>query len=624
MLSPRRVQSLFLTVTLLFAAAVGWLGWELVTQDRALARQRRVEQLEAAADRVAGALFRRIAELEELSAGGPLPAGVVRLRGAMKQVDVEPAGSLLYLPFPPPSTAIDEAPFALADLLEFQREDSLAATRALAPLTRSADAGIRAAALLRLGRNLRKAGRENEALRAYAAMAGTAAVLDGLPAELAGLEARCALLADARRFDELRSEAKLLAEGLLTGRWPLTHAAWESQLTQAAHWLGDDAAAFPDATKLAVSAAAEEMLQDGRMESPGAGQTLLQAGEPVLALWRSDGRDWRVILASVEVLHPALGQAAPFAAVLLVDKGPPVAGTVPRASTLRIERSASSTRLPWTLEVSTSDDGTNEVAGRIWLLGVGFTLLVALLCGVSFVVARAVSKEIAVARLQADFVAAVSHEFRSPLSAISQIAELLTEDRWPSEAHRRKGHEVLNRESARLRRLVEGLLDFARMEAGNATYARERLELAGFLRDLVEDFGQSAQGAEVSLTVAEDLPLVQADRDALRRAIWNLLENAVKYSPAPAQVFVEAGGEGARVAIRIRDQGFGIPVRDQAQIFQRFYRGGEVKQRGLKGTGIGLALVKQIVEGHGGEIRVESVPGRGSTFTILLPEESAS
>lgn len=623
MLSPRRVQSLFLTVTLLFAAAVGWLGWELVRQDRALARQRRVEQLEAAADRVAGALFRRIAELEELSAGGSLPPGVVRLRGTMKHVDVEPAGSLLYLPFPPPSSATDDAPFALADLLEFQREDSLAAARALEPLTRSPDAGIRAAAMLRLGRNLRKAGRENEALRVYAAMSDTAAVLDGLPAELAGLEARCALLASSRRLDELRNEAKRLTESLIAGRWPLTHAAWESQYTQAKHWLGEDAAP-PDATKSALSAAAETLLLDGRMDTPGAGQHLLQAGEPVLALWRSDGRDWRVILASADSLHPALEQAAPFAAVLLANDGPPVAGSVPRGSALRIERSASATKLPWTLEVSTDDDGSGEVAGRMWLLGTGFTLLVALLCGVSVVVARAVAKQMEVARLQADFVAAVSHEFRSPLSAISQIAELLREDRWPSDEHRRKGYDILSRESARLRRLVEGLLDFARIEAGKRGYPGESLIVGEFLRELTEEFRESSKGAVVALQVVADLPPIKADREALRRAVWNLLENAVKYSPAPAQICVEAEREGSMVAIRVRDQGFGIPASDLGLIFQRFYRGGEAKQRGLKGTGIGLALVKQIVEGHGGEVCVESMTGSGSTFTILLPEERTS
>jgi two-component system phosphate regulon sensor histidine kinase PhoR len=215
----------------------------------------------------------------------------------------------------------------------------------------------------------------------------------------------------------------------------------------------------------------------------------------------------------------------------------------------------------------------------------------------------------------------VSHEFRSPLSSISQISELLNEDRWPSPERKRKGYEILSRESARLKRLVEGLLDFTRMEAGTAGYRLEPVQPEDLVRAVVEEFRPGANGATLDLKVSADLPGIRADGEALRRALWNLMENAVKYSPGTARVHVEAARDGAWLAIRVRDEGMGIPAEEQSRIFQKFYRGSEAKELKVKGTGIGLAMVRHIVEGHGGEIRVDSAPGRGSTFTILLPEE---
>ncbi len=573
-------------MTLVFALAVGWLGWKLVEQDRALARQRRVEQLEAAADRVAGALFRRLAELEEL------PEAVVLRRGA---------GGLLYYPAGEVAASLGSTAFTASDELEFRRNDPAGAVAVLRGLVETGDVNTRAAALARMGRNLRKAGRTGEALEAYARLAGMpGAVVDGLPGELVGLEARCALLEQLGRKAELQREAAQMGKRLLSGEWRLTHAAWESQREQVVRWVGG---LEVDPEKLALAAAADIVWSRG-----GQGREMLQAGRPVVAVWSSEGGELKGVLAPARVLDGALREASPFVATL--------ADFEPRRADVKlwVERSPAATKLPWTIAVTAREDATGELSGRMWLLGGGFVLLVALLGGVSFVVARAVAKEMAVARLQADFVAAVSHEFRSPLSSISQISELLNEDRWPTPEHRRKGYEVLSRESARLKRLVEGLLDFARMEAGNAGYRLERVDVGELVGQVVEEFGG------VELEVGAELPVVDVDREALRRAIWNLLENAVKYSVGEAREGVEVVRFGAGVAIRVRDWGMGIPAEEQRLVFQKFYRGSEAKQRRVKGTGIGLSMVKHIVEGHGGELRLESEVGRGSTFTILLPE----
>lgn len=620
-LSPRSFQGLFLAVTLLFAAAVGWLGWRLLEQDRALARRRRVEQLEAAADRVTGALYRRLSEFEEiLTGGGRLPDGAVLLRTRAGEIETQPPDGLLYVPVAPVSRDAPPGLFAASEELEFRRNDPAAAIAALQPLARSGDPAVRAAALARLGRNLGKSGRYTEALAAYGQLAGLdAAAVYGLPAELVALESRCALLERLGNQPELAREAAVLHRNLMNGKWSLRRATHEFQLAQAREWLGEAAESHYDRGKAALSAAAETVWVTWQRERGGKGRRIVAGDPAVLAEWTSDGEELTALLAPAATLEAALGEAGAFPAALADAEGRSLLGRAEPAARLRVERTPASTKLPWTLEVASLDDGTGQLAGRQWAFAAGFALLVALLAGVSFTVARAVSKEMAVARLQTDFVAAVSHEFRSPLSSISQIAELLDAERWPTPEHRRKGCEILTRETARLRRLVEGLLDFARMEAGTESYRLELLDPGEIVRAAVEEFRPAANGAAVEVQVAGGLPVIRADREALRRALWNLLENAVRYSPAPARVRVDVATAGGQLAIRVRDDGIGIPADEQAQVFRKFFRGGEARARGVKGTGIGLTMVRHIVHGHGGEIKLESTPGQGTTFTILIP-----
>ncbi len=214
----------------------------------------------------------------------------------------------------------------------------------------------------------------------------------------------------------------------------------------------------------------------------------------------------------------------------------------------------------------------------------------------------------------------MSHEFRSPLSALCQIAEMLVSDRLVSDDVRRQSYGVLAREADRLRRLVEGLLDFGRFEAGGAVYHFEPLNIGSLLETLVAEF--SARVAATGHTVEVNLPAVptyvRGDRDALSRAIWNLLDNAVKYSPDCLTVWLDVEQDEDRVSVTVRDHGLGIPVDEQRAIFERFVRGAESKARRIKGTGVGLAMVRRIVEAHGGEIRLTSQPGKGSSFTMIL------
>ncbi len=138
---------------------------------------------------------------------------------------------------------------------------------------------------------------------------------------------------------------------------------------------------------------------------------------------------------------------------------------------------------------------------------------------------------------------------------------------------------------------------------------------------MVTEFrGEAAgNGYGVELSVREGVPAVDADPDALTHAVWNLLDNAVKYSPEHRAVWVDVGRQGEDVAIAVRDKGLGIPAGEQKAIFQKFVRGAAARLHEIKGTGIGLAMVRNIVQAHGGKVLLDSAPGVGSTFTILLP-----
>jgi signal transduction histidine kinase len=233
-----------------------------------------------------------------------------------------------------------------------------------------------------------------------------------------------------------------------------------------------------------------------------------------------------------------------------------------------------------------------------------------------------VRQELEVARLKTDFVAAVSHEFRTPLTSLRHVTELLEESDDMPLARRRSFYEALGRNTERLQRLVESLLDFARMESGRKPYQVRPADVGDLVAQVVADFRQEAtsRGFDVHLDIASP-PAVQPmlDPAALTNAVWNLLDNAVKYSPGRHVIQVTVRSDPAGLAISVRDRGLGIPVRERQQIFQRFVRGAKAAELGIKGTGLGLAMVAHIVRAHGGRMELESEVGVGSTFTMVLP-----
>jgi len=244
------------------------------------------------------------------------------------------------------------------------------------------------------------------------------------------------------------------------------------------------------------------------------------------------------------------------------------------------------------------------------------------LLAAGLVAGRTLRREVEVARLKSQFVAAVSHEFRSPLTGISQLSELLVGGHVTDDTRRQQYYELIHSESRRLSRLVEQVLDFARMEDGRKEYRLARVETSGWVRSVADEFRQTpaSQSKTVATSVAEGLPPLMMDAQAMAGAIHNLLDNAVKYSPGRDTVWLDASATagGASVAISVRDEGIGIPPEEQRHLFDRFFRGRQLADA-VAGTGLGLSLVKHVVSAHGGKISVASTPGKGTTVTMLLP-----
>ena len=226
-----------------------------------------------------------------------------------------------------------------------------------------------------------------------------------------------------------------------------------------------------------------------------------------------------------------------------------------------------------------------------------------------------------VAKLQTDFVNKVSHELRTPLTSIRMFVETLQLGRLQDPDRQREALEIVAEETARLSGLIGRLLDWARMESGRRTYQLSRQPVLPIVELALQALEPQLlhQPAEVVRELSPDLPPVLADRDALAEALLNLMNNALKYTGAQKRIVVGASSEAAGVAISVSDNGPGIPWREQKRIFQKFYRARDPLSRTIEGTGLGLAMVKHIVDAHGGRISVESDVGQGASFRIWLP-----
>lgn len=246
-------------------------------------------------------------------------------------------------------------------------------------------------------------------------------------------------------------------------------------------------------------------------------------------------------------------------------------------------------------------------------------------------VLRDVTEEYRLEKLRADFIANVSHEIRTPLSMLQGYSEALLDDIASSPEERRDIARIIHDESVRMGRLVNDLLDLARMENGHFEIKQQVVNISDLIQRVHRKFLVYAKERDIRLSsVLPDHPLIlkAADEDRLEQVLTNLLDNAMRHTPAGAAIELKADPaaiDGRRhIRVVVRDEGQGIPAEDLPYIFERFYKADKARKRGASsGTGLGLAIVKNIVEAHRGRISVESEVGRGTAFTLLLPVEPA-
>ena len=627
---PSYIIVLIAAATVVPLVTLMWLGWRLLDQDRMLETRQVQDRVERAADLIVAEIERAIsASGRRLVSGNEAwPEGAVALVFERGRVRVYPRDRVAYVPV---AHALPEAPagaFADGERLEFRLNDSAVAIDVFREIVGADNPAVRAGALLRLGRNLSRARRIEEALAAYEELSRMDRVLvSGVPAGLAGRYARLGIFERENRRSDLAREAEQLSAELRASRWQLTGPVYWLYLKDADGWRGVEKTGETQGERFA--AVVDNLWErSGSVVGP-AREAITAGGQTMAVVWEVSPEDTRALVVTREffesqwlagVIPLAEEQGVSFA--LRDARGNTLFGETAGDDLPKTDRAAHATLLPWTVvAASLVPPGQDPTfARRRQLLIAGFGLLVSMALTASYLIFCGVNRERALAHMQSDFVAAVSHEFRTPLTALRQFTDMLREKPSLDEDRRRVCYEALGGATDRLGRLVESLLDFGRMEAGVHTYRLEPHDCTELARHAVEEFREEAQAAGYDVQFHPNgATMIEGDPEALSRAFHNLLDNAVKYSPGEHDIQVGVERSGDQVKVSVEDHGIGIPTGERAAIFTKFKRGDQAKSRGIRGTGIGLAMVDDIVRAHHGRVDVESTPGHGSTFTIVLP-----
>ncbi|HZU84578.1 MAG TPA: HAMP domain-containing sensor histidine kinase [Polyangiaceae bacterium] len=334
---------------------------------------------------------------------------------------------------------------------------------------------------------------------------------------------------------------------------------------------------------------------------------------------------WHDIGRIVKDTMPTLFSEAPTPSrVNVVDED----GRIIFGPPLRTGEFTVAVRFPTTLygwRVQVSPSASDELTARVQNRAMLELVMVVLSCAVIVLgvatILVAAERERRMSALKSDFVANVSHELKTPLALVRMFGEMLQSGRVASDDKRQQYLDIIVSESERLSSLIENVLDFARVERGREAYDFAEGDVGEAVAKAVNVYRFRAEqgGVELAIELAADLPKTRIDARALELAVINLIDNALKYAPGSEVVTVRVERTGDEILVRVVDRGPGVPPEDQTRIFERFVRGTTARGRPIRGSGIGLALVKHIAESHGGRAWVESQVGFGATFSLSLP-----
>lgn len=292
-----------------------------------------------------------------------------------------------------------------------------------------------------------------------------------------------------------------------------------------------------------------------------------------------------------------------------------------------VEQAFTDTVNQWRVRVAQKDAGSSAARSRrriidFFLIGLAVTVILA---GLGFL-AVAIRRERRANDLKSEFISNVSHELKTPLAIISMFGEMLALGRIKGQAQATEYAEIIWRESVRLARLIDNVLDFARIERGGGGYEFAESDIADVVARALEVSQRRVSTASMTLDVdiAAELPMAKLDANAYTLAVLNLIDNAIKYAAEGKRIEVKLVQVGEMVELSVRDFGPGIEPEEQAHVFERFYRAKAVRLKPIRGSGIGLALVQHIARAHHGEVVVESTPGQGATFRLRVPASKAA
>lgn len=280
------------------------------------------------------------------------------------------------------------------------------------------------------------------------------------------------------------------------------------------------------------------------------------------------------------------------------------------------------------LQLQFSDNGVASWSSSSLPLPIFYWLILILVIGFTgfgmYLLWRDFRRELKLAELRSQFAASVSHELKTPLTAIRMYAEALTLGvRQKPEEQQDYLHTIIN-ESERLSRLLNNVLDFSKIEQGTRTYSFQPTSPMEVIEEAAKAiaFPMRQKGFNIQLEIGNNIPSIRADKDALEQAVLNLLHNALKYSGDSRDIILKLYQTEYEVCFEVKDYGIGISDQDKNQIFSRFFRGPTSENQRIPGTGLGLTIVSHIAQAHGGRVEVNSQPEKGSIFTIILPLET--
>lgn len=268
------------------------------------------------------------------------------------------------------------------------------------------------------------------------------------------------------------------------------------------------------------------------------------------------------------------------------------------------------------------NEGWRKVSQKQYLLNTALlALTIAVMMAGVYLTLRDMNRELELSRLKSDFVSNVSHELKTPLALIRMFSETLLLGRVKNKEKEREYYEVITRESERLTKLIDNVLDFSRIESGRKQYQFAPEDVAEIVGDTVDSYREELEreGFTLGFNTEEGLPDASVDRAAITQALLNLLNNAQKYSRDQKEIAVSVKARDSEIRIEVSDRGIGIPESEQGKIFEKFYRAEDDFVRTVRGSGLGLAITRHTMEAHGGRIEVRSRPGEGSAFTLVLP-----